>query len=115
MFLTLINLLSSGKVPSSVSKFLAGGSLTALNKSKSGCLPDVRPIAFGEALRRLTGKCLCSLIKNKDSECFQPLQFGVACASGSEKVMNGLRACMDKHWEDDDFAVVLVKGHAQCF
>ena len=35
----LVNLLSSGKAPSSVSNFLAGGSLTALNKSKSGCLP----------------------------------------------------------------------------
>ena len=28
--------------------------------------------------------------------------------SGSEKVVHGLRACMDKHWEDDDFAVVKV-------
>mgnify|MGYP003460779833 FL=1 len=104
----VVNLLSSGKAPTSVSTFLAGGSLTALNKFKPGCLPDVRPIAVGEALRRLTGKCLCSLIKCKASEFFQPLQFGVACASGSEKVVHGLRACMDKHWEDDDFAVVKV-------
>ena len=104
----LVNLLSSGKAPTSVSTFLAGGSLTALNKFKPGCLPDVRPIAVGEALRRLTGKCLCSLIKYKASEFFQSLQFGVACASGSEKVVHGLRACMDKHWEDDDFAVVKV-------
>eukprot|EP00731_Ephydatia_muelleri_P001362 Em0001g1362a len=104
----LVNLLSSGKAPTSVSTFLAGGSLTALNKFKPGCLPDVRPIAVGEALRRLTGKCLCSLIKYNASEFFQPLQFGVACASGSEKVVHGLRACMDKHWEDDDFAVVKV-------
>ena len=103
-----INLLSSGKAPTSVSIFLAGDGLTALNKFKPGCLPDVRPIAVGEALRRLTGKCLCSLIKYKASEFFQPLQFGVACASGSEKVVHGLRAFMDKHWEDDDFAVVKV-------
>ena len=107
-FRDLVNLLSSGKAPNSVSNFLAGGSLTALNKIKPGCLPDVRPIAVGEALRRLTEKCLCSLIKYKASEFFQPLQFGVACASGSEKVVHGLRACMDKHWEDDDFAVVKV-------
>eukprot|EP00731_Ephydatia_muelleri_P012305 Em0006g1199a len=83
----LVNLLSSGKAPTSVSTFLAGGSLTALNKFKPGCLPDVRPIAVGEALRRLTGKCLCSLIKYKASEFFQSLQFGVACASGSEQVI----------------------------
>ena len=68
----LVNLLSSGKAPTSVSTFLAGGSLTALNKFKPGCLPDIRPIAVGEALRRLTGKCLCSLIKYKASEVFQP-------------------------------------------
>ncbi|KAL5492004.1 hypothetical protein EMCRGX_G017390 [Ephydatia muelleri] len=104
----LVNLLSSGKAPTSVSTFLAGGSLTALNKFKHGCLPDIRPIAVGEALKRLTGKCLCSLIKYKASEFCQPLQFGVACASGSEKVVHGLRACVDKHWKDDDFAVVKV-------
>ena len=49
----LVNLLLSGKAPTSVYTFLAGGSLTALNKFKPGCLPDV---AVGEALRRLTGK-----------------------------------------------------------
>ena len=78
--------------------------MTALNKFKPGCLPDVRPIAVGEALRRLTGKCLCY----KASEFFQPLQFGVACASSSEKVVHGFRSYMDKHWEDDDFTVVKV-------
>ena len=31
-----------------------------------------------------------------------------SCASGTEKVVHSLRACMDKHWEDDDFAVVKV-------
>ena len=84
-----------GKAPTSVSKFLAGGSSTALNKSKQGSLPDVRPIAVGEALRRSTGKYLCSLIKYKASESFQPLQLGVACASGSEKEVYSFMT--DKH------------------
>ena len=67
----------------------------ACSWSMPGCLPDVRPIVVGEALRRLTRKCLCSLIKYKPSEFFQPLQFGVACASGSEKdLVHGLRACI---------------------
>ena len=63
-------------------------------------------------MKTITGKfperILITLIKYKASEFFQPLQFGVACASGSEKVVHGLRAYMDKHWEDDDFAVVKV-------
>ena len=55
----VVNLLVSGKVPQDayvdVSLFMAGGSLTALSKLKPGCAPDIRPIAVGEVLRRLTG------------------------------------------------------------
>ena len=54
----LVNLLASGNVPVLVSKYLAGGSLTALMKDKADLSLDVRPIAVGEALRRLVGKCL---------------------------------------------------------
>ena len=62
---------------------------------------------MGEVLRRLTGKCsLCTLTKHKATEFFQPLQFGVACPSGTEEVIHGLRTCIEEHWGDDDFAVV---------
>ena len=91
-----------------MSKFLAGGSLTALNKQKEGCPPDFRPIAVGETLRRLTGKCLCALVKEKASDFFQPLQLGVSCTLGSEKIIHGLRRCMDEHWDSDDFVVLKI-------
>ena len=55
----VVHLLASGRAPSQLSVFLAGGNLAALNKSKPDCPLDVRPIALGETLRRLTGKCLC--------------------------------------------------------
>ena len=55
------------------------------NSSKSNCPPDVRPIAVGEVLRRLTSKCVCHLIKHKAAEFFHPFQFGVACSWGAEK------------------------------
>ena len=42
----VINILASGKAPVDVSIFLAGGNLTALQKSKPGCPLDVRPIAM---------------------------------------------------------------------
>ena len=54
-----MNLMASGRVPVPVATFLAGSRLIALNKGKEGNPPDVRPIAVGETLRRLTGKCIC--------------------------------------------------------
>eukprot|EP00731_Ephydatia_muelleri_P024145 Em0016g416a len=69
---------------------------------------DIRPIAVGETLRRLTGKCLCAVIKDKASELFHPLQFGVACSAGSEKIIHGLRKCIEDHWDDEDFVVLKV-------
>ena len=52
----VVNLLASGKAPREMSIFLAGGSLSALNKLKDGCPSDVRPLAVGEVLRHLTGR-----------------------------------------------------------
>eukprot|EP00731_Ephydatia_muelleri_P022875 Em0015g458a len=98
------NILASGKAPPLVSRFLARGTLIALNKLKDGSPPDIRPKALGESLRRLTGKC-SSLVKNKASDLFQPLQLGVACSSGSEKIVHGLRKNIEEHWMKEDFVV----------
>eukprot|EP00731_Ephydatia_muelleri_P018894 Em0011g934a len=104
----VINILASGKAPVDVSIFLAGGNLTALQKSKPGCPLDVRPIAVGEALRRLVGKCLCSMLKSKAAKFFDPLQRGVACAAGAEKIAHGLRGCMDENWQAEGFTVLKI-------
>eukprot|EP00731_Ephydatia_muelleri_P025447 Em0017g530a len=101
----VIDLLVSGRASAEVAVFLAGGNLTALNKPAPG---DIRPIAVGESIRRLTGKCLCVALKEKAASFFEPSQFGVACPNGAEKVTHGLRACMDKHWFDDDFGVLKI-------
>eukprot|EP00731_Ephydatia_muelleri_P002494 Em0001g2494a len=53
-------------------------------------------------------KCLCSLVKDKVSSCFEPHQFGVACSHGTEKVVHGLRKCIEEHWDDEDFVVLKV-------
>ena len=92
---SVVNLLASGKVPFEVSRYLAGGNLTALKKIKPNSPPDIRQIAVGETLRKLTGKCLCDLVKEKASDFFQPLQLGVACASGTEKIVHGIRRCVE--------------------
>ena len=55
---------------------------------------------MGETLRRLAGKCECALLKDKAAEFFQPLQLGVACWAGAEKIdimVSGV------HWMDEDF------------
>ena len=104
----IVNLLLSGKVPVSVAKFMAGGSLVALEKNKPNCPLDVRPIAVGETLRRLASKCICAIVKNKASEFFSNFQLGVACPSGAEKIIHGLMSCVDDHWLDGDFAVMKI-------
>ena len=95
----------SGRAPAEVAVFLAGGNLTALNKPAP---EDIRPFAVGESIRRLTGKCLCVALKEKAASFFKPSQFSVACPNGAEKVIHGLRACIDKHWFDDDFGVLKI-------
>ncbi|KAL5475300.1 hypothetical protein EMCRGX_G027386 [Ephydatia muelleri] len=80
--------LLQGKDPKEDSHFLVGATLVALPKLKPNCPPDVRPIAVGEVLRRLTGKCLCQLLKSKAMEFFLPYQFGVACPNVAEKLQS---------------------------
>ncbi|KAL5481676.1 hypothetical protein EMCRGX_G021889 [Ephydatia muelleri] len=48
------------------------------------------------------------IIITKARDLFQPLQVGVACRSGSERIIHGLRKCIDDHWDDDDFVVFKV-------
>ena len=104
----VVHLLASGRAPSQLSVILAGGNLTALNKSKPDCPLDVRPIAVGETLCHLTGKCLCAAVKCKAAEFFHPHQFGVACPFGTEKIAHGLRRCVEEHWYDTEFVVLKV-------
>ena len=101
-------LLASGKATPSISRFLIGGSLAALNKEIKVCCPDIRPISVDESLRQLTGKCLCAALKDKASEYFEPLQLGVACSYGSETIMHGLRKCLEEHWMEDNFVVATI-------
>ena len=48
------------------------------------------------------------IIITKACDLFQPLQVGVACRSGSERIIHGLRKCIDDHWDDDEFVVFKV-------
>ena len=52
----------------------------------------------------------CTLSLNIGLSIFsEPIQFGVACPTGSEKVVHGVKACVDEHWNDGmDFSVLKV-------
>ena len=63
---------------------------------------------MGETLRRLTGKCICAILRDKISSFFQPSQFGVACKAGVEKIVHSLRRCIDENWLSGDFVVFKV-------
>lgn len=56
-----------------------------------------------ETLRRLAGKCVYALLKDKAADFFQPLQLGVACRAGAEKIARGVRSCKEEHWMDEVF------------
>ncbi|CAJ1387956.1 unnamed protein product, partial [Effrenium voratum] len=76
----VVRLLASGGAPPEVAAHLAGGALLALPKGDG----DVRPIAVGETLRRLVGKCLCEAVREDVKAHFCPLQVGVATPLGAE-------------------------------
>ncbi|KAL5502816.1 hypothetical protein EMCRGX_G009650 [Ephydatia muelleri] len=59
-------------------------------------------------LQRLVGKCLCQITKGKALDYFSPHQFGVACPSGAEKIVHGLRSSMEDHQNEQDFVVMKI-------
>ena len=82
-----VRILAAGDVPTDIAPHLAGARLFALPKSGG----DLRPIAVGETLRRLVGKCLCAAVKEDALHHFAPLQLGVATPLGTEAIIHAVR------------------------
>jgi hypothetical protein len=83
----VINLLARGDAPVCVGKHLAGAKLVGLPKAED----DLRPIAVGESLRRLTAKCLCARAQAKVVQSLSPEQFGVGLPGGGEALVHSVR------------------------
>ena len=81
-----------------------------VNKEKKGCSPDIRPIAVGESLRRLTGKYLCSVLKDKASKYFEPLQLGVACS----QAQRGSSMAWESAWRNTGWKTTLLLQKLTC-
>ena len=84
----VVQLLARGGAPPEVAPYLVGASLMALPKENGG----IRPIAVGEVLRRITGKCLCAAVREEARAFFPPAQLGVACPSGVDAAVHAARA-----------------------
>ena len=104
-----LNVLLSRKAPVEAAPYFAGASLTALIKSDVGSQLDIRPIAVGEVLRRLAGKCICKQLVEKAHGILTPHQFGVACPGGVEQVIHHMRATVEESWPlESDFVILKV-------
>ena len=99
-----VNHMLAGKVPLEVKGHYAGGRLCALKKGER----DVRPIAAGETLRRLTSKVTCFAAKEQARKLLKGHQYGVATPAGSERVIHLCRKTIAEHIDDDDFILCKV-------
>ena len=88
---SVVNLYSRGTVPIEVASNLAGARLIAIQKPNSKGGHGIRPVAVGEIIRRLVGKCMCQTIKEESRELLFPLQIGVAVAHGADIGIHTIR------------------------
>jgi hypothetical protein len=86
---SVVGALLAGSLPAEVTRWLCGASLCAFRKPGAGA--DVRPIASGEILRRLTAKLLCARVKSSAVAALAPHQVGVAVPNGSEAAVHATR------------------------
>eukprot|EP00973_Karenia_brevis_P050268 6976389-Karenia_brevis.AAC.1 len=77
---------------------LGGAMLTPLSKPDGG----IRPLAVGEALRRLTAKAICLQMSSAFHEDLKAHQYAVAVGAGCETVHKCVSAIVDS---DSDVVV----------
>ena len=94
----VVNILLRGEAPEEVRSFLSGASLIALPKEEG----DLRPIAVGEVLRRLVGKCCANVVNDDMREILEPLQVGVGTPGGCEAVVHAVRHWLLMFWQSTD-------------
>ena len=94
--------LGRGHAPPQARQLLSGASLVALPKPAGGH----RPIAVGETLRRVVGKCLAAEAKEDARRHLEPRQLGVGTPAGAETVVHVVRQWFARHHGDDDRVLV---------
>eukprot|EP01059_Diplonema_ambulator_P018122 TRINITY_DN302_c1_g4_i4.p1 TRINITY_DN302_c1_g4~~TRINITY_DN302_c1_g4_i4.p1 ORF type:complete len:413 (+),score=74.18 TRINITY_DN302_c1_g4_i4:62-1240(+) len=110
---SLLNKLACGRVPRDVAPLFAGANLVALKKNDK----DVRPIAVGEALRRLTGKVLVRKVGPAVAEAYlRPGgQVGVAVPAGMEAAIHTMRQYAEREKKGKRQKVIVKIDYANAF
>ena len=83
----LVGLLAQGLAHPCARELVCGGRLMALRKVTG----DLRPIAIGETIRRLTSKALASLVVPRIREELSPIQVGIGTSCGAEAACRTVR------------------------
>lgn len=122
-FLSVVNLIGQGKIPDAVKSFFTASRLVPIGKpsqilservNAQGEVEvqsiDVRPIAVGDAIRRLVARTVCAQYKQRWKEFFSPLQLGVSVPAGAEIAFRSVQATLQANpgW----FAVALDLSNA---
>ena len=89
----VVQILLRGQAPPELAAHFAGGTLYAQPKGAD----DVRPIAVGEALRRLASKCLCAALREEAQRYLAPIQVGVGVSLGAEAAVHTARHWAHRH------------------
>lgn len=82
-----VNFIFGGKICEELKPIFFRASLCALVKKDNG----LRPIAVGNALRRLCGKIACSNVQEDAHNYLNPHQVGVATKLGGESIVHTIR------------------------
>ena len=85
--------IASGQVPEPILKLLSATRLIALPKASG----DVRPIAIGEVLRRITARTICSQLKVLFGNFFAPLQHGIAKDGGVDLLLHHVQMLLESN------------------
>jgi hypothetical protein len=100
-----VNLIACGGVPPAARPFVFGARLIALAKKDGG----LRPIACGEALRRVAAKLLCTRHNKQLSVELRAVgQVGVGVAGGAESLTHAARRLSDSWRESPAYLVLKV-------
>jgi hypothetical protein len=74
---------------------LSSSRLLAMAKPVAGGPDEIRPLAVGQVLHRLVARAVGLQYRERFSEFFSPLQYGVATPRGCEAVVAGIWVCLD--------------------
>ena len=102
----VVNMLAAGEGLEEVAPYLAGAPLMAGIKDDGG----TRPIAVGEALRRLVGKCWMQseLVKEACGRLLEPQQLGVGSHGGAEAIVRAASMIVAGKGHDPDTALMKI-------